>query len=392
MFSVPPQADHACYSQLLCDWQRRHGRHDLPWQQEHSAYRIWLSEIMLQQTQAGSVIPYYQRFLARFPDLPSLAAAPLESVMACWSGLGYYARARNLHRCAQIIISEYAGIFPADPQRIQQLPGIGRSTAHAIAVFAFGARAAILDGNVKRILCRSHGVAGYPGATAVERQLWELAEQLLPVDPAECATHIQAQMDLGASLCRRSKPDCPACPLNAHCVAWQTRRCHELPQPRPRKTLPERHCLVLLLQDESGPEPRWLLERRPSQGIWGGLLSLPEAPDLEAIPGWLATPGKPLEPRLMQESGQANRQEPPQLLAALRHSFSHFHLRLQPVLLKDIRARPLAAEAERYLWLNRLEIENAALPAPIRRILQTALDTSADSPGQARAQAANLLG
>lgn len=384
----PTAAEHAHYSLLLQNWQRRHGRHDLPWQQERTAYRVWLSEIMLQQTQATSVIPYYQRFLARFPDLPTLAAAALDDVMGCWSGLGYYARARNLHRCAQIIMNEHAGIFPADPEQIRQLPGIGRSTAHAIAVFAFGARAAILDGNVKRILCRSHGIDGYPGTAGVEKQLWILAEQLLPADAADCATHIQAQMDLGASLCRRNKPDCPACPLNAHCAAWQTQRCHELPQARPRKTLPERHCLVLLLQDEH--ESRWLFERRPGQGIWGGLLSLPETRDLDELQTWLASPENPVD------SSATNLI--PQFLEPLRHSFSHFHLNLQPVLLQNIRARPRVAANDRYIWLNRTEIEHAGLPAPIRRIVQAAFADSANfaatanNPAQSQTRAANLLG
>lgn len=224
------------FAARLLNWQRTHGRHDLPWQASREPYRIWLSEIMLQQTQVETVIPYYLRFLQRFPDLPALAAASLEDVLALWSGLGYYARARNLHRAAREVRDQHDGQFPRTAAEIANLPGIGRSTAAAIAAFAHGERAAILDGNVKRVLCRVFGVEGFPGSAAVDRELWALAERLLP--EAEIGRYIQAQMDLGATVCTRSRPACGRCPFAADCIAQRSGRIAELPTPRPRKAVP----------------------------------------------------------------------------------------------------------------------------------------------------------
>ncbi len=345
------------FAALLIRWHRQHGRHDLPWQGTRDPYRVWLSEIMLQQTQVASVIPYYQRFLARFPSLAQLAAAPLDEVMALWSGLGYYARARNLHRCAQTIVDEHGGAFPRQPEAIASLPGIGRSTANAIAVFSFGARTAILDGNVKRVLCRTHGIEGFPGTPAVEKRLWTLAESLLPARAADTGTYIQAQMDLGATVCTRGKPDCATCPLAALCVAQRAGRTGELPEARPRKALPQRTVNVLLLRDGE----RWLFERRLPSGIWGGLLSLPEvaAPNLD-------------DPRqhAVQALGCAAGELTP--LPPLRHTFTHFQLTLLPL---QGRAQPLPHAAERgnLCWLTRAEIFTAALPTPIRKIVDAAL-------------------
>ena len=309
---------------------------------------------MLQQTQVASVIPYYQRFLARYPILQALAAAPLEEVMGLWSGLGYYARARNLHRCAQIIIADYGGKFPVQPDLIAGLPGIGRSTAHAIAVFSGGARAAILDGNVKRVLCRAFGIEGFPGTAAVEKNLWALAESLLP--QSEVATYIQAQMDLGATVCTQREPRCLAsaasCPLAEVCVARHSGRIAELPEKRPRKLLPQRQTRLLLVVDAG----QVLLERRPPSGIWGGLLSLPELSERDDPASYAAqylgcevTPGIALQP--------------------LKHNFTHFQLTLMP-LSAEVRRFTGVADAGKYCWLGCEEIEHAALPTPVRKILE----------------------
>ena len=311
---------------------------------------------MLQQTQVAAVIPYYRRFLERFPTLPELAASPVEEVMGWWSGLGYYARARNLHRCAQIVMEQHGGDFPRHPGVIAQLPGIGRSTANAIAAFCFGGRAAILDGNVKRVLCRSHGIEGYPGTPAVEKTLWALATALLPKrESASMATYIQAQMDLGATVCTRTRPLCLAsganCPVADSCVARTQGRIAELPTTRPRKILPQRETRVLLLLDGD----KVLLERRPPSGIWGGLLSLPELP-ADADPRAHAA----------QQLGCAVAHF--EALPTLRHGFTHFQLSLQP-LSGAAQLLPHAAEATGYCWLGRTEIDTAALPAPIRKIL-----------------------
>ena len=271
MSSVPSVVND--FSSRLIRWHKRHGRHDLPWQNTTDPYRVWLSEIMLQQTQVATVIPYYLRFLERFPLLANLAAAPVADVMALWSGLGYYARARNLHACAKALMREHGGRFPRDPVVIAQLPGIGRSTANSIATFCFGARAPILDGNVKRVLCRAFGVEGFPGSGAVEKHLWALAEELMPTRHG--AIYNQAQMDLGAAVCERGKPRCDACPLNDICVARATGRASELPTAKPRRTIPQRHATLLVLRDGNCV----LLETRPPAGIWGGLLSLPELPE-----------------------------------------------------------------------------------------------------------------
>lgn len=337
------------FARRLVRWHHQHGRHDLPWQDHGEAYPIWLSEIMLQQTQVETVIPYYHRFLARFPDLASLAAAPVEAVMALWSGLGYYARARNLHRCAQVIMAEHGGRFPSQAAAIAELPGIGRSTAAAIAAFAFGERAAILDGNVKRVLCRVFGVAGFPGEKAVEARLWHLAEDLLP--QAEIGTYIQAQMDLGATLCTRARPACERCPLAGMCVALREGRQGELPTPRARKTPPRRSCRVAVLL-EGG---QVLLERRPPTGIWGGLLSLPEIPpDADARDWALACLGLAVEP-----GGT---------LPPLTHAFTHFVLEIRAELMR-VGAMPPRARESAHRWQALDSLEQAALPSPIRRIL-----------------------
>src|SRR3569832_2026446 len=254
------------FAEIVIEWQKAYGRHALPWQNTRDPYRIWLSEIMLQQTQVAAVIPYYQRFLLRFPDVQSLATAVQEEVMAHWSGLGYYSRARNLLRCAQRVCIEYQGIFPSDPALLEALPGIGRSTAAAIAAFAYGARAAILDGNVKRVFCRVFGIDAYPGEKTVETSLWRKAEMLLPRQAMEAYT--QGLMDLGATVCTRSRPSCASCPLAQRCVTYTTGRMNELPVRKPKKAIPEKQAAMLVIVDRNDVRRG----RRPGAGGGGGWL------------------------------------------------------------------------------------------------------------------------
>jgi A/G-specific adenine glycosylase len=336
------------FAQRLIDWHGRHGRHDLPWQQTRDPYRVWLSEIMLQQTQVATVIGYYARFLARFQMLADLAAAPVEEVMALWSGLGYYARARNLHACARRLLVEHAGRFPHDPAALAKLPGIGRSTANAIAAFCFSAQVPILDGNVKRLLCRVLGVEGFPGSPAIESRLWQDAVALLPAH--DVATYIQAQMDMGATICTRSKPRCVACPVAHLCVARKQDRVGELPTPRHKKILPERRVSLLVLQAGN----RVLLEMRPPAGIWGGLLSLPELPEGDDAAVYCAQ-------RLGVRLGAVSP------APTFTHSFSHFRLHIQP-LLCAVDVLPQVTESN-LRWIATADLAQAALPAPIRKIL-----------------------
>ena len=345
------------FSTRLIAWQKQCGRHELPWQQTRDAYRIWLSEIMLQQTQVGTATPYYLRFLQRFPDIAALAAAAQEEVLEYWAGLGYYARARNLHRCAQTIVAEHGGAFPASAAQIAELPGIGRSTAAAIAAFAFGQRGAILDGNVKRVLTRVFGIEGFPGKLAVERELWALAESLLPDDNIEIYT--QGIMDLGATLCTRSRPNCGECPMRGLCVAERDGRQGELPTAKPAKTVPERAVTVSIFLDGD----RVLLQRRPSSGIWGGLLALPEGmPEPLAMSLGLM----PLETIQLPE---------------LRHTFTHFRLTLSPLLCRV--SAPAACNEPGMEWLPLARIDDAALPTPIRKILSSLPGLTPTSPAPA---------
>lgn len=332
------------FTERLITWQKAAGRHELPWQNTRDPYRIWLSEIMLQQTQVATVIPYYQRFLASFPDVLALAAAPIEQVIEHWAGLGYYARARNLHRCAQQIAAVHAGKFPKTAEQLAELPGIGRSTAAAIAAFAFGQRAAILDGNVKRVLCRQFGIDGFPGASAVDRSLWALAESLLPETDIEAYT--QGLMDLGATLCTRARPRCGYCPMATDCIACRDGRQAELPTARPRAPVPERSASFVLITDGS----RLLLERRPPSGLWGGLLVPPEG-DVEAT--------------LARLGLQATERQP---LASLKHAFTHFRLTLQPTLC-TVTASTGCAEAG-LEWLALDQAAEAGVPTPIRKLIR----------------------
>ncbi len=360
------------FADRLIRWQATHGRHDLPWQNTRDPYRVWLSEIMLQQTQVATVIPYYQRFLARFATLAELAAAPVEEVMPLWSGLGYYARARNLHAAARAVMTEHGGNFPQAPEAIASLPGIGRSTANAIAVVCFGAREPILDGNVKRVLCRAFGIEGVPGTAALESRLWLHAEDLLP--QRDVATYIQAQMDLGATLCTRSKPQCVRCPLQDMCIAHTTNRTAELPQKKLRRAIPERHVTLLVLIDGQ----RVLLERRPPSGIWGGLLSLPELPAGAAVEAYVErTFGA-------QTALAAVSPAPTFSIPPFTHTFTHFRLHITP-LICHVRMAPRAME-NGLQWLAASELSDdaapTAVPTPVRRILN-ALNWPQETPAGA---------
>lgn len=357
---VPNNVDQIAdqsFSTTLIQWQQQHGRHQLPWQQTRDAYRIWLSEIMLQQTQVATVIPYYSRFLQRFPTIFSLAEAPVEDVMAHWSGLGYYTRARNLHRCAQRVVADYNGLFPADTELLRDLPGIGQSTAAAISAFAYGTRAAILDGNVKRVFCRVFGVEGFPGAASVEKQLWELAVALLPAEAIEAYT--QGLMDLGATLCTRSRARCNECPLASRCQAKATNRVSDLPTRKPKKAVPEKFTVMLVIEHEQ----TILLEQRPPSGIWGGLLSLPEISRL--MTSRARQISREELNHMMAEFGEV---ESMSLMPEFTHTFSHYKLTVVPVRVSMNKIFMLAAQRD-YRWLPVANLTQAALPAPIKKLL-----------------------
>ena len=341
------------FATRIIAWQRLHGRNDLPWQASRDPYAIWISEVMLQQTQVSAVIPYYRRFLERFPDCAALASATLDEVLRSWSGLGYYSRARNLHQAAQIVVQRHAGRFPRSIEAIAELPGVGRSTAAAIAAFAFGAREAILDGNVRRVLARVFGVEGDLTKAAQQSRLWTLAERLLPA--RDIGIYTQGLMDLGATVCVRRGAKCGACPVLAHCFAHRTERVDELPQPRTRKALPMRETTMLLLLHKA----RVLLERRPAAGIWGALWSLPE----------LALDGNPEEACRMRFGVQASALTQ---LPSIEHGFTHFRLRIHPLRV-DVRSLEARVEESGRIWLPLAEAIGAAIPVPVRRILKASV-------------------
>ncbi len=358
--NLPTAEETAWFSARLLHWYEHHGRKDLPWQQHPSPYHVWVSEIMLQQTQVNTVIPYYERFIARFPGPDALAAAPLDEVLRHWAGLGYYARARNLHKAALLIRDRHGGCLPLEQQALEALPGIGRSTAAAILALAAGRRAAILDGNVKRVLARYHAVPGWPGQAEVNRRLWALAERHTPA--RGIAAYTQAIMDLGAMVCTRSRPVCDACPVAARCRARATDAVHRYPHPRPRRTLPLRHTTVLILQND---RHEILLERRPPSGIWGGLWSLPEY----AAPGTASGDEGDIAAWCREILGcevEIQGMRPP-----MRHTFTHFHLDIRPLQARVLRCVSSVMEAERRVWYNARQIQRQALAAPIRRLLQS---------------------
>ena len=331
----------------LIRWQRRQGRHDLPWQHQ-DVYRVWLSEIMLQQTQVVTVIPYYLRFVASFPSIAALAAATEEEILTHWSGLGYYARGRNLHKAARIIVREFGGEFPRRFEDIIELPGVGRSTAAAICALAYHECRAILDGNVKRVLARHAGIDGWPGDKRVEGNLWQQAEALFPSH--EVAAYTQALMDLGATLCTRSKPRCFNCPVQGDCVAFSTNRTGELPASRPRKSIPEHQVIMLLVTHDNDI----LLEKRPSTGIWGGLWSLPQFDDELAAKSWF------MRNALIASEGER--------MKMFSHSFTHFRLHISPLKIQ-LAHKPSQHPRSGSIWLDMKEASGAAIPVPVRKIL-----------------------
>ena len=377
------------FARRVVDWQRVHGRHDLPWQGTEDPYRIWLSEVMLQQTQVSTVIPYYLRFIERFPGVAELARSPLDPVLELWSGLGYYSRARNLHAAARLVLSRFGGRFPTDSASLQQLPGVGRSSAAAIAVFSTGERAAILDGNVRRVFCRHDAIAGHPAQAAVLHQLWGAAELRLP--DAGLRAYTQGLMDLGATVCTRTRPACERCPLAGSCRARALGTPTGFPAPRPRRELAVRELapLVILLGD------RVLLERRPDKGIWGGLWSLPECPVAPARAADVLTHVRAL---LVEFAASAD-PAVPVALPGFDHLLTHFRLKISPWLVNGA-ARLLSEprpgmqavaqpalesvpDAEPYRWLRLADIGSAALAQPIKRLLLELTGAGA-SPGTLR--------
>lgn len=339
------------FASKVIEWHQHNGRHDLPWQLNATPYRVWVSEIMLQQTQVKTVIPYFERFMEKFPDVSNLAVAGLDDVLHLWSGLGYYARARNLHKAAGIIINDMDGKFPTGIESLMGLPGIGRSTAGAILSLVCNQRHAILDGNVKRVLTRYKGLEGWPGDKAVEKQLWELADKFTP--KSNVATYTQAIMDLGAGTCRRIKPDCKKCPVSNGCYAYKHDMQSVLPTRRKKRTLPVRETIFTIIRNDEG---KVLLQRRPPAGIWGGLWSFPECPD-ENISGWF-------KKEFGSSIGTINEHPP------IRHTFSHFHLDIRPVQ-AEIKSRGLAVRDENELcWYEPGQARALGLAAPVLRLLQ----------------------
>lgn len=339
------------FSKRLLAWYDQHGRHELPWQHPRSAYRVWIAEIMLQQTQVATVIPYFEKFIRRFPNLPNLARADQDEVLSLWSGLGYYARARNLHQAARIALKEHDGELPQDYDALLALPGIGPSTAGAILAQAHGRRHAILDGNVKRVLARYHGVPGWPGEARIAKRLWAFAEQHTPRQ--RVADYTQAIMDLGATVCTRRSPNCDACPLARDCRALAENAVECYPYPRPRKHRPLRRTRMLVLRNPKGDI---LLQKRPPAGIWGGLWSLPEA-DIDSD---VRKACKKLG--LKAQDHEA--------MDTLHHGFTHFELEIEPVLVSVQKSADRIMDSGRWLWYNSGHATNPALPAPVSRLLQ----------------------
>ncbi|MCV2885742.1 A/G-specific adenine glycosylase [Aestuariibacter sp. AA17] len=339
------------FSDRILAWFDQHGRKNLPWQQDITPYRVWVSEIMLQQTQVKTVIPYYARFMASFPDVHALADAPEDEVLHHWTGLGYYARARNLHKAAKMIVAEYNGAFPRTLSEVMTLPGIGRSTAGAVLSIACNQSHSILDGNVKRVLARYLGIEGWPGVKAVENVLWEHADALTPTSRTHHYT--QAMMDMGATVCTRSKPACDRCPVQVDCIAYASGRQAELPGKKPKKILPEKSTIMMI--------PMWqqqaLLYKRPPSGLWGGLWGFYEVDTPEQIPDKIE--------RL--KLGTVSQQP----LPVFRHTFSHYHLDIQPVILHLSQPPQSMAGEQVQMWYDLTQPANVGLAAPTKKLFAT---------------------
>lgn len=337
------------FQDRLLVWFDKHGRHDLPWQNPASPYKVWVSEVMLQQTQVATVIPYFNAFIARFPDIQSLAEASVDTVLQYWAGLGYYARGRNLHKCAQII-AERGGSFPDSLDELLDLPGIGRSTAGAILSIAFKKSHPILDGNVKRVLTRFAGISEWPGSTEASKSLWKLSTLYTPVHRVEDYT--QAIMDLGATICTRGKPNCTVCPLVSACRAHIENKTATIPAPKPARKQPVKQVYFLCLTTN---ENSILLEQRPSAGIWGGLWSLPEFDTIESAHSWC----------MIRHIDIINEYTLPEV----RHTFSHYHLDFTPLHFQTNNPNHFVMEANRMLWYKPEQFSSLALAAPIKRLL-----------------------
>ncbi len=341
------------FATCLLAWFDTHGRHDLPWTQPRSPYRVWLSEIMLQQTQVSVVIPYFQRFMDALPDVQALASAPVDTVLALWSGLGYYARARNLQAAARICVELHGSGLPRDFDALVALPGIGRSTAGAILAQAWGDPWPILDGNAKRVLARYHGIDGWPGSSAVEKSLWAMSASHVPA--TRMADYTQALMDLGATLCTRHSPGCDDCPLATDCLARRDGSTARIPAPKPGKTVPRREATVLWLEDAQG---RVLLQRRPPTGVWASLWSLPQHQDTNSAMAWL--------------DGEGIRAPALEPIADVAHAFSHYRLTLHPLRGQATQEITRVRDNDAWRWVTREEFSRLGLPAPIRRLLEPA--------------------
>ncbi len=345
------------FASVVLEWYQHHGRKTLPWQLHKTPYQVWLSEIMLQQTQVATVIPYFQRFITRFPDVYSLARAPLDEVLCLWTGLGYYARARNLHQTAQIIVAQYQGEFPTTFDEILALPGVGRSTAGAILSLALGQHFPILDGNVKRILARCYGIEGWPGKKEVENCLWSISTEVTPID--KVADFNQAMMDLGSIICKRTRPKCEICPLHTRCIACARNSWSRCPGKKPKLTLPEKTAWFLLMQNNN----RVWLEQRPSEGIWGGLYCFPQFSLREDLLYWLRE--QAFQKKNVQEKDL-------QLLTAFRHTFSHFHLNIVPIWL-NVTSLDTSMNEKAGIWYDLVQPPSVGLAAPVERLLQQRL-------------------
>ena len=353
----PNPLDSIQFAQLVLDWYQHHGRHQLPWQLDKTAYRVWLSEIMLQQTQVTTVLSYFQRFLERFPDIQSLAAASIDDVLQCWQGLGYYARARNLHRAAQIMRDEHQSKFPQNLEAVMALPGIGRSTAGAILTFAFGQSWPILDGNVKRVLVRNFQVRGWDGQAKTRNRLWQITEQLTPSYQTD--QYNQAMMDLGAMVCVKTSPHCETCPLTHCCASFEQGTQASYPEKKPPKPKPNKQTLMLLHRYRD----RVLLHRRPPTGIWGGLWSLPEVTGNEEIANW-------------QSSYLADTQAPDTIKTdILKHQFTHYSLDISLAVIDLNKLPRKVADEESIAFVAPSDLPQYGLPTPVRRLLSKELDS-----------------
>ena len=351
------------FSTRVLKWFDQHGRKHLPWQHNRTAYRVWVSEIMLQQTQVATVIPYYERFMSRFPSVEALAKATQGEVLQHWAGLGYYARGRNLHKCAQTVVEQYEGHFPSTVEKLVELPGIGRSTAGAIISLSSGQRAVILDGNVKRVLARYHGVEGWPGKTTVANELWQYAETHTP--KKRCDDFNQAMMDLGATLCTRSKPNCEQCPLKIHCYALLHQKQAEYPSKKPKKTNPIKTTQWLVIRNS---QQYIYLEQRPQQGIWGGLWSFPEIDTTQSA-----------KLHCEQHYGKVILEEQS---APFRHTFSHYHLDIHPTLIVIHQPISQIRDGNQQRWFMPDELSKIGLAAPVKKLLSTLSHSQHDNNKQ----------